>query len=253
MWGKMAVLSLILALPLSAQETNKEEEKKKDEEAKAKIAEFKKELKGAKTDADIAKGLERLGETLHPRILAELKTWLAKPSAEIAIAAAEQIGKYKKDKDASDTLVNAAGARKDKDAVVKCLRYAGDVAYKPAASKLSNYFRHRDTDIAREAVDSSAKLRTRECVDPLLGLLRELDSIREQNDPAGGVGGVGGLGGGGLVGGGTNLNNDQQKRKRDLTPAVEKALEDITGQRFKTLREWEGWWRANKGTFKDPE
>ncbi len=255
MRGKMAALAMILALPAflaGAQEANKEEEKKKDDEAKAKIADFKKEIKTAKSDADIAKGLERLGETLHPRILAELKTWLSKPSPEIAIAAAEQIGKYKKDKDASDTLLGTAGARKDKDTVVKCLRYAGDVGFKPAVSKLTGFFRHRESDVAREAVDSCAKLRTREAIDPLLGTLRELDSIREQNDPAGGVGGVGGLGGG-LVGGTGGIANDQQKRKRDLTPVVERALEEITGQRLKTLKEWEDWWRKNKATFKDPE
>jgi hypothetical protein len=189
-----------------------------------------------------------LAEPQHPRLLAELKTWLSKPSTEVAIAAAEQISKYKKDKDAADALVNAAGSRKDKDAIVRCLRYAGDVGYKPAAAKLTGYFKHREVDVAREAVDSCGKLCSREAVDPLIGLLRELEGIRESQPGTGG--GLGGLAGGGGLGG---VQEEQQKRKRELTPAVLSALSNITGQKFETAAEWIGWWRKNKATFKEPE
>src|SRR5687767_5245460 len=119
MWAKTAAIALILASAVTAQD---DDPKKKDDEAKAKIAEFKKELKTAKTDKDVARALEGLGSLQHPKVLTELKSYLSK-STEIAVAAAEQISKYKKDRDAAETLMAGAGAR-DKEVVVKCIRYA---------------------------------------------------------------------------------------------------------------------------------
>jgi len=224
--------------------------KKKDDEAKAKIAEFKKELKGAKTDADRAKTLSILGDVQHPRVLDELKTWLKSPSSEVAIAAAEQVGKYSKDKDAADTLMATAGARRDKESIVKCLRYAGDVGVRGITPKLVGFFRHKDTDVAREAVDSCAKLRAGAAIDPLLGLWKDLDAIRDDKD-SGGLGGLGGGLGGGLTGTNT-LADEQKKRKTDLTPAVESALNKITGESFKSLKDANDWWRKFKGSWKEP-
>ena len=242
---------LVLSSFATAQDP-KEEAKKKEDEAKAKIAEFKKELKTAKTDADRAKTLEMLGDVKHPKVLEELKGYL-KLSTEVAIAAAEQIGKYSKDKDAAETLVATAAARRDKDAIVKCIRYAGDVGVRTIIPKLVGFFKHKEVDVAREAIDSCAKLRAAASIDPLLGLWRELDSIKDEKDPGGGVGG--GLGGG-LGGGitGTNpIEDGNKKRKSDLTPAVEGALGKITGENFKTLREANDWWRKFKGSWKEPQ
>jgi hypothetical protein len=247
---RSALAILVLAAALSAQDdAKKEEAKKKDDEAKAKIAEFKKELKTARTDADRAKTIEVLGGLQHPRILEELKGYLKAPAADIAIAAAEQIGKFSKDKDAAEALVATASARRDKESVVKCIRYAGDVGVRSIVPKLVGFFKHKETDVAKEAVDSCAKLKAGSAIDPLLGLWRELDAIKEEKDQAGGVGGP--LGGG-LTGTNT-VQDEQKKRKSDLTPAVESALDKITGESFKSLREANDWWRKFKGSWKEPE
>ena len=241
---------LVLSAFATAQDP-KEEAKKKEDEAKAKIAEFKKELKGAKTDADRAKTLEMLGDVKHPKVLEELKNYL-KLSTEVAIAAAEQIGKYSKDKDAAETLMATAAARRDKDAIVKCIRYAGDVGVRTIVPKLVGFFKHKEADVAREAVDSCAKLRAGASIDPLLGLWRELDGIKDEKDNGGLNGGIGGLGAGGITG--TNpIEDGNKKRKQDLTPAVESALGKITGENFKTLREANDWWRKFKGSWKEPQ
>jgi len=251
MWAKTTAFALILSAAAAAQD---DEAKKKEEEAKAKIADFKKELKGAKTEKDISRAIEGLGELQHPRVLTELKGYLSR-SAEEAVAAAEQIGKYKKDKEAADMLLGAAGARKDKDSIVKCLRYAGDTEFKGIVTKLTGYFRNKDTDIAKESVDSCAKVKSKDAIEPLLGLWKELDAIREEKADKGGGLGVGGLGGGitGTGGVGASMQEEQLKRKRDLTPAVQSALSKITGEDFKDLRAANDWWRKNKGTFKDLE
>ena len=251
MWAKTAVIALMLAASVTAQD---DDAKKKDEEAKAKIADFKKELKTAKSDKDVARAIEGLGALQHPKVLVELKSYLTK-SVDIAIAAAEQIAKYKKDKDAAEALMAASGSR-DKDVSVKSIRYAGDIEYKGIVPKLVNLFRHKEVDIAKEAVDSCAKIRSKDSIDPLLKLWTELDGIKEDKSNSGGTGGLGGLGGGGITGTGgvgQSYQDEQLKRKRDLTPAVESALRKITGEDFKDLRAANDWWRKNKGTFKDPE
>jgi hypothetical protein len=251
MWAKTAAIALLMAASVTAQD---DDAKKKDDEAKAKIAEFKKELKGAKSDKDVVRALEGLGALQHPKVLTEMKSYLTK-SPDIAIAAAEQISKYKKDKEAAETLMAATGSR-DKDVAVKCIRYAGDVEYKGIVPKLVGHFRHKEVDAAREAVDSCAKLRSKDSIDPLLKLWIELDGIKEDKSNSGGTGGLGGLGGGGITGTGgvgQSYQEEQLKRKRDLTPAVESALRKITGEDFKDLRAANDWWRKNKGTFKDLE
>jgi hypothetical protein len=253
-WNTMAI-ALALVLPVGAQE---DDAKKKDEDAaKAKIAEFKKELKTAKTEADVAKALERLGELQHPKVVAELKGYLSKP-VETAIAAAEQLGKYKKDKDAAETLMAAAGSRKDKEGIVKCLRYAGDTGYKGITSKLLGFIKHRDVDIAKEAIDSLAKLKPAAAIEPLLNLWKELDGIRDDQKDSGGVGGGlgGGLGGGiGGVGGvGNTVQEEQSRRKSELSGAVESAISKISGEpSFKNSKEAVEWWRRAKATFKESE
>lgn len=245
MWAKTTAIGLILAAAVVAQD---DDAKKKDEEAKAKIAEFKKELKTAKTDKDVARAIEGLGELQHPRVLSELKPFLSR-GGESAVTAAEQISKYKKDKDAGETLVSAASATKEKDVVVKFIRYAGDTEYKGIVPKLANLFRHKEVDTAKEAVDSCGKLRSKDAIDPLLNLWKEMEAIREETKSGKNDTGLGGLG----AGIGATMQDEQLKRKRELTPAVESALKKITNEEFKDLRAANDWWRKNKSTFKDLE
>jgi hypothetical protein len=252
MWAKTVAIGLILAMSAAAQDDAKQEAKQKDEEAKAKIAEFRKELKGAKSDKDVVRAIEGLGALQHPKVLGELRGYLTK-TPDIAAAAAEQIGKYKKDKEAAETLMAGANSR-DTGTAVRCIRYAGDTEYKGIVPKLANLFRHKEVDIAKESVDSCAKIRSKDAMDPLLNLWRELDGIREEKNNNGG--GIGGIGGGGITGTGgvgQSYQDEQLKRKRDLTPAVESAIKKITNEDFKDIRAANDWWRKNKGTFKDPE
>jgi hypothetical protein len=248
------LFALVLAAPAwGQQDAAKEEEKKKDDEAKAKIAEFNKDLKTAKTPKDQADKVASLGSLKHPRILSELKGYLKHPSSEVAIEAASQISKYEKDKDAAESLVNGVNLRRDKDTQVKCVRYAGDVGYRGITKQLVALTRHKEVDVAREAVDSMAKLKSKDSIEPLLALWKDLDQIRDDKDTGGG-GGLGGLGGG--VGGVNPTNaiqDESKKRKNDLTPAVESALEKISGEDFKTQKEASDWWRRAKATFKEPE
>ena len=225
-----------------------QDDKQKEDEAKAKVAEFNKQLRTCKTDTDVANALRALGSMQHPKILAELKKWLTKPSMEISIGAAEQIGRYKNDKDAAETLLGGTN-RKEKDVVVKCLRYAGDVGYKGVTAKVAGFFKHREVDVAKEAVDTCGSLKSRDAIEPLIGLLKELDAIKEdKNQPGSGPDFVPGG-----VPAGAGVADDQAARKQQLTGAVLTALNRITGQSYQALKDWMGWWSKNKATFKDPQ
>jgi len=257
MWVKAAILGLILA---AAQDPAADEKKKKEEEAKAKIAEFKKELKTCKTEGDICLALQNLGSLQHLKILQELEVWLRRPQADICGGAAEQVSKYSKDRIAAEMLMAAAKSRRDSDGIIKCLRYAGDVGYKPIAPQFPAYFRNKNTDVAREAVDSLGKLGCAVSVEPLIKLLREIEGTLD-NTGVGGVGGLpGGVGGGmpggnlpGGAGGAGSPEEEMRKRQTELMPAVQRALKSITGERWGTSKEWDTWWRKNRGTFKEKE
>lgn len=252
-WAKAALFGLALAA--AVQDPAADEKKKKEEEAKAKIAEFKAELKKCKEVGDFCLAIQGLGSMQHPKILEELRVWLFNPAPEICAAAGEQISKYSKDPKAADMLLTAAKNRRDKnpEAQVKCLRYAGDVGYKPVAPVFHTYFKNKSTDVAKEAVDSVAKLGCAVSVEPLIKLLRELEGSLDNT----------GLGGAGLPGGnlpGANLpggvdagrpEDELRKRQNELKPAVEKALREITGERWPSAKEWDKWWKANRATFKE--
>lgn len=247
---RTALLSLVLAVSAWAQDPKKEEEKKKDEEAKAKVAEFKKKLKETKTEEDKAALIqEHLGQMQHTRLLDELKNWIMHPNGEVTRASADAIAKYK-NKDAAELLIKAAAGRRDSAGQVKVIRAIGDTGYKPSVPKLVGFFRNKENEVAREAVDSCGKLKSRDAIDPLITLVRELEGIR---DDAGQPGGTPNPGGVNLPGGaGAGPENEQLKRKQAvLSPAV-RALQTITGEKYDKVKDWETWWRKNKATFKDP-
>jgi len=259
-WTKAAVFGLILAA--AAQDPAADEKKKKEEEAKAKITDFKTELKKCKSAGDICLAIQGLGSLQHPKIMDELRVWLFNPDAEICAAAGEQTSKYSKDPKAADLLMTAAKGRREKsgEGLIKCLRYAGDVGFKPIAPMFNPYFRNKNTDVAREAVDSLGKLRSAYSIEPLIKLLREIEGTLD-NTGVGGVGGLpGGIGGGlpgtnlpGGAGGAGSPEEEMRKRQNELKPAVERALKNITDEKWGTAKEWDTWWKKNRGTFKEKE
>lgn len=254
-WAKAAMLGLILSV--AAQDPAADEKKKKEEEAKAKIAEFKAELKKCKETGDFCLAIQGLGSLQHPKVMDELRVWLFNPVPEICAAAGEQVSKYSKDPKAADLLLTAAKNRKDKnpEALVKCLRYAGDVGYKPVAPMFHTYFKNKSTDVAKEAVDSVAKLGSAQSIDPLIKLMREIEGTLDQTG-VGGVGGVPGvnLPGANLPGGAGGVGSPEEemrKRQQDLLPAVKSALKSITGESYANSKDWSKWWAANRATFKE--
>lgn len=227
-----------------------QDDKQAEEEAKKKIEEFRATIKKAKSESDFVEAINTLGETQHPKILAELKTYLGKPSTEIRLAVAEQLAKYKKSKEAGEALIKTALALgpKEKDVASKLIAFSADTEAKELAKQYVNLFRHKDLEIARAAVDGCGKVKSKDAVDPLIKLVIDLENVKE--DSSGGVGGPSMPGPGG---GGTAQEDEQVKRKRELLQPAFSALRDITDEKWTKGKEWADWWKKAKATFKEKE
>jgi hypothetical protein len=59
--------------------------------------------------------------------------------------------------------------------------------------------------------------------------------------------------GGGLPGGGSAGDPDAPKRARLLVPLITKSLASITRQEFRTVAQWQEWWRKNEADFSVPK
>jgi hypothetical protein len=253
MW-RTILCSLALTTAVYAQadkDAKKEEEKQKEEAAKAKIADYNKDFKAAKSDADRQVAIQKLGELQHPKILAVYKPLLVHRVRMIAEAAATQVATYKKDAGAADALIAAAGAWRDKDMIIILLRHAGDVGFRPSFAKLVPFIKNKSNEIAKEAIDALGKLKSGQSIDPLLNLARELDAIR---DDAGQVGAppIPLPGGGPAVPGGGNQAQEEERQRKQLLGPIHSALGMITGQAYRTVPEWNKWWGKNKSSFKEP-
>lgn len=249
-------LALLVAAPVGAQDAKDEDAA--EERAKERLKVFKEGLRKCREASDFVNALSGLGSEPHPLILAELKLWLAKPAPEVRMAASEEIAKFKKDEKAARTLVSAARAERALEVIVRHLRSIGRLGSKKVAKDLVPIFDHKETAVAKEAIDSSGILKSRDSIEPLISLIAELELQKDKtpkggyvpdgplndNDPSRRVGGTG------------TLNRDEEKRQRidTLLPAAVAAMKHITGERsLNTAKEWKTWWAKNKPFFKDEE
>jgi hypothetical protein len=245
---RFAMLAMLLAVaPARAQEAKKDY--CSDEEAKAHLEACKKDYKG-KTDDDHTTYIDKLGEKRHPKILEVLTHFLGRGSVDVQIAAGKEIGKYAKEAKASEALISAAkAASAKKDGVTlaqKLLFQAGQVAYRPNAKQLHAFFGAKvNVDISSEAIQACGKHKSKDSIEPLIQVLREIEAIKE--DKAGDLPG-------GMPGGAPAPPPDAEKGKRKqlVDPTVE-ALFEITqnSNKPRTAKDWEEWWRKNKASFKE--
>ncbi len=261
----LVALLLLSGLTYAQDDPKKQAEKEAEAKAKEKIDAFKATVKKAKTNDDFIGAIDGLGDMQHPLILAELKAWLGKPTPEIRQAAAEEIGKFKGDEKAASALCMMAKNDKIPDVAIKCLLEMGKIACKKTARELVGFFARKEWEVAREAVDSCAAIKSKTVISPLITFLEDLETEKERvkqaqnSQQAGGQGGQLPGGGGQLPGGqagGTNSQTDlqdRQKRVDELIPRVVQALKDITDEKLNTAKEWRKYEMKNRGFFKDDE
>ncbi len=262
---RLMTLAVVAALSLPAWSQDKKDEKKNpadeitDAEAKLHIADFQKEWKKCKGVDDQIRAVETLGSKKHSKILDELKKYLMSGAIEVRITAGDMIGKYKNVDKAADVLLQVAkgsmGRKETIELAVKCLRYLGNTGVRAKAKDLIPLFGSRDTDIAKEAIDTSGLLKSKDTIDPLINLVLELEAVKE--DTQQNTGGQGSIPGGQYPGanqpGGQQQEDINVKRKKELLQPAIQALKDTTAEKLNTGKEWKTWWGKNKTLFKELE
>ena len=226
-----ALIATLLILPgawaqddaKSDKEKAKEEAKKKDDEAKAALKAFKTAFNSGKSADDKIEAIQKLESAdPHPLIRAELGNILASnPSIDVRIAAASALGRFKKDAGAAEILLNNAKAQKDEGLKRKCLQKYGVVAPFGKSTLLKPFFNDENNVIVREAIEALETINSIRMLQPLVDLLGELESIREDKGDQGGGQPLPG------VPQGDNTNHQKVKRKKELTDPVRKAINTL--------------------------
>jgi hypothetical protein len=239
----------------------KKAEKEAEEKAKKKLDEFRAAVKKCKSSDDYISALNGIADEPHPLILSELKIWLTNRAPELRQEAADEIGKFKGDEKAAQALLAAAKNDKMVDCQVKFLLEVGKIASRKIVKDLHGFWNHKETDVAKEALDSTGSCKAKDSIEPLIRFLDEKQAEKQQlqqqqqNQQSGGTqGGSYGPSTPGPVTGGSSNNNDvaeKLKRVDELIPAANAALQEITGEKFKMAIEWQKWWKKSKQFFKE--
>ncbi len=226
-----------------------------DKAAEEALEKFKAEYKGAASDR--ASAVNALAQVQHDKTLAKLGNILmGDPEASVRIAAAKGMGAWKENKTkASVMLMNGLGANARVTEVrVEIFQALGDLEDPAALPTAHRTFEDKDQKAAKASIECTGQIRSRDSIQPLISYLKELERKRGNGGNNGGgwggnvpgnVPGVGGWGGGGG-------DDPQTRRANDLIPAINKALQSITLEKYANPKDWETWWKRNEATFKVP-
>lgn len=243
--------------------------KEKEQEAKAKIAEFKKAVSKAKKPDEIIDALKILEDCIHPKAMKECAAYLGHADPGVQMTAADNLGKYRGVKEAADELIKALGnesrkLKKNKqnkdeghEVAVHFCKTIAKIGVKASAAGLHPYFKHRQNlTFTAEVIKAAGFLKNLDTVDQLLALSRELDTYQQELDSTGTGSAIGpqlpGLPNQGNLG--TADRSEKSRLINTLRPAVNEALQRITGQAAKkSTRDWETWWNANKEKLRKAE
>ncbi len=218
-----------------------EERKAQAETVKRVLDVFEVEYKSKEESVRVT-AVDHLAQVKDKKVLDRLSRVLQSAETDVVkTQAVKVIGSYLNDKNAARLLVVAMSANKKKpELVVPIVEAMGEVGDRSLVPVVLDLFRDKNNAVARAAIIASARLRDKSFVDPLLKMLRELE---EEPTPS--------VGAPAIV---NPVEEEKAKRKADLLDPVQRALADITYQSFATHKEWDSWWKKNRGTFRtDPD
>jgi HEAT repeat protein len=216
-----------------------EERKLHDESVKRTLDVFEIEIK-AKEEGVRVTAVEKLSQVKDKKVLDRLSRVISGTDTDpVKTQAVRAVGGYTGDKAAARVLVNSLSVFKKKpEVLVAVIESLGEVGDRSVVPQILDLYKDRNNQVARAAIVASARLRDRIFIEPLIKLTREFEE--EIQAPVGGVA--------------SPVDEERTRRKADLQDAVGRALGDITSQSFSTAKEWDTWWKKNKGTFRtDPD
>jgi hypothetical protein len=185
----------------------------------------------------IAPAMSRDVLAVRIAVAKELARFLAVPGAPAALHTALRNG--------------ANGGNKFAPVRIMLLRALGDHRYKEAAADVDNLIDDRDLWVAKAAIDAAGKIRERSSIEPLIDQLKRIEGPMGDGEPA-----VNPLFEAlrDVTIAGLTENREKAPSERDLLKnPILSSLRNITRQTFVNAKDWEGWWKANKGSFKVAE
>ncbi|HXX95430.1 MAG TPA: hypothetical protein VEN81_17550 [Planctomycetota bacterium] len=207
------------------------------DDIETKLKEFADQMKAAKADSERLSAIDALAATRHPKAAQKILPIITGPFSDaVRVAAADAVGRIG-DVKAGQGLQSAIGTfggllqsenpnrtgdQKVAEAIVRAL---GTLKDHSAVKQLSGMTISANVPLMAEVARSLGKIRDLGCMDALLKL------HYAANAPEGA--------------GATNV-------RKPLAPHTLAALRRITGQSLTTPDEWNKWWRANGGSFKQP-
>lgn len=209
------------------------------------VEKFKAEYKGDASNR--ASAVAGLAQVQHAKTLLKLgNVLMGDPDPSVRIAAARAIGTWKEDKaKASAVLVNALGPNaNDSDVRVEIFKALGALEDPLPLGVVHRTFKEKDVKVAKAAIECAGEIRSRDSIKILIDYLEDMERKKNTGGGGGSVAGLNIPGGGG--------DDPQTRRAKELAPALAKALQSITLERYSDAKDWEVWWKRNEATFKVP-
>ena len=209
----------------------------------------------AKDASARASAVTELAKTPHEKVTAKLAALLVVDDLTVRIAAAKGLGaaagEYRQK--ASAALSRAFGPNAGQPLVLAALVDALEsIQTGLGLAVVKATLRSMDSATSRAAIEAAGQVRDKSFVSPLIDHARFLEAAAREAMNVGPNGRT--VTGGGLPGvGGTAGDPDAPKRAKLLVPLIHKALASITRQEFKTVAEWQEWWRKNEADFSVPK
>lgn len=211
----------------------------------------------SKDPAARAQAVGELAKTDHEKVQAKLEKLLLVDVKEVRLAAAAGLGVVRESKDRNKKAITALTKaivpnHAEREVVLAIVASLDKFGEGLGLSILHQHFPSPDIPVAKTAVEAAGELKRKESVPVLIAFAKYLEATARDATNVGPNGRV--VTGGGLPGvGGTAGDPEAPKRARALSPVVTKTLESITKKTFKTIPEWEAWWKKEGSDFQVPK
>jgi HEAT repeat protein len=209
----------------------------------------------SKEASERAAAVTDLSKTLDDKVVAKLCALLVVDDRTVRIAAAKGLSGVTGElrKKAVTAMGRAFGPNVTEPLVVVGIVESMETMQDGLGyAVLKANLRSPDVATSKAAIEAAGSIRDKSFVSPMIEHARYLEAAAREASNVG-PGGRTVQGGGIIPGSGSPGDPDAPKRARTLTPLIQKSLELITQQTFKSFAEWADYWKRTEPDFKVPK
>lgn len=209
----------------------------------------------SKEPSERATAVTEVSKTLDEKVVAKLTALLVVDDRTVRIAAAKGLSGVTGDlrKKAVTAMGRAFGPNVAEPLVVIAIVESMETMQDGLGyAVLKANLRSPDVATSKAAIEAAGTIRDKSFVSPMIEHARYLEAAAREASNVG-PGGRTVVGGGMIPGGASPGDPDAPKRARALVPLLQKSLELITQQTFKSFTDWATWWRREEPDFKVPK